>query len=289
MKRTLSLVFTAALFFMACNTQTQSATGEIDYFVGEAPTGVHNSALGQLCFTPAQLETTNGGEMFCFTNTDEALTMLGVDKSKTCADYWYGFASVEFENLTTAAGNHTKANTCFEAGTCDFNTATLIKATETSSGLKCKTGVTTPATTTYTDPSGFSFEYPTDWALQEETDVPTLLNTEGDRISFTLVSGDKVQDIDNKFGDATYQFDETLNTWQVTWNTDATVGTDQGPKAAELLFNTNSGFPVFAGVHRWKTDVVALSHTQFLLVNITGSGETTALDPIVKSIEYTTK
>ncbi len=137
MKRTLSLVFTTALFLMACNTQTQSATGEIDYFVGEAPTGVHNSALGQLCFTPAQLETTNGGEMFCFTNKDEALNLLGIENPKDCDFFWHGFASIEFKDLTTTAGNHTKADACFETGTCDFNTATFINATTTNSGMKC--------------------------------------------------------------------------------------------------------------------------------------------------------
>lgn len=269
---------------MACNTQTQSATGEIDYFVGEAPNGVQTSALGQLCFVPSEKETINGGNMFCFTNKDKALNLLGIENPEVCDYYWHGFASVEFKDLTTSVDSHTKADACFESGTCDFNTATFIKATTVSSGMKCenKRG----DNTTYTDPSGYSFEYPTGWALESGTEVPTLLSTEGDRISFTLVSGDKVQDVDSKFGDVTYQFDETLNEWQVTWNTDATVGTDQGPKSAELLFNTNSGFPVFAGVHRWKTDVVALSHTQFLLVNITGSGETTALDPIVNTLNF---
>lgn len=284
MKRTLSLVFTTALFLMACNTQTQSATGEIDYFVGEAPTGVHNSALGQLCLVPAEKETINGGNMFCFTNKDEALNLLGIDNPEDCDYYWHGVATVEFKDLTTSAASHSKADACFEAGTCDFNTATFIKATTVSSGMKCENERSDARI--YTDPSGYSFEYPVGWALESGTEVPTLLSTEGDRISFTLVSGDKVQDIDGKFGDVTYQFDETLNEWQVTWNTDATVGTDQGPKAAELLFNTNSGFPVFAGLHRWKTDVVALSHSQFLLVNITGSGETSALDPIVKTLNF---
>ncbi len=271
----------AFLLLTACNSTTQSAVGEIDYFVGEAPNGVQNSALGQLCFVPSEKETTNAGEMFCFTNKDEALRLLGLENPENCDYYWHGVATVEFTDLSVTAASHAKGDACFEEGTCDFNTATFIKATTVSSGIKCENKRSDART--YTDPSGFSFEYPTGWTLESGTEVPTLLSTEGDRISFTKVSGDKVQDVDNKFGDVTYFFDEILNEWQVIWNTDSQPA-DQGAKTAVPSFYTETGLSVFAGIGRWKTDIVALSHDQFLLVNITGSGETADLDPLVKTI-----
>ncbi len=289
MKKT--LLFFSAIFILAgCESPSPvmtpevetniETTGAYEYFVGEAPTGIALSALGELCFTPAQLDTTNGGELFCFSNKTEALTALNLEDLGECETYWYGTASVEIKNLSTSAEDHLKSDACFEEGNCDFNTAELVNVVEMISAPRCEGQ---RAEDIHQDPLGFSFSVPDGWTLGGTNGNEILINEAGDTLNVTYYSGKEVKDVDSKFGDVTYFFDEALNEWQVVWNTDE-PDMDKGPKTAVPSFYTDSGLPVFAGIGRWKTDILVLSPTEFLIVNITGSGDTADLDPFVKTI-----
>ena len=68
------------------------------------PRGFEEYAFGKICFEPAQKETINNGNIFCFRNTDEALSALGVDKENldlSCERYWNG-ADIKISNLISS-------------------------------------------------------------------------------------------------------------------------------------------------------------------------------------------
>lgn len=156
---------------------------------------------------------------------------------------------------------------------------------------------TTPITTadrkTYTDSSfGFSFTYPTTWTLGSQVignygDTLVLKQPNGDSISVAKVSGSQVKDVDAKFGDVTYYFDTGRNSWMANWNTDSIDGPMVGLKTATSTYYTDSGLPVFNGLTRWGTAIVPLSHDKFLVITVTGGGDSSTLAPFVKSITKT--
>ena len=138
---------------------------------------------------------------------------------------------------------------------------------------------------------GFSFEHPKSFTVSLEppfgysqSDSIFLSNVNSDdiydRIIITKYTGDRVTDNDAKFGSITYFYDQELRQWMGEYNTDG----KQGTFPIEPQFYTAGNLPVFAGISRWKTNVVALAQDKFLLVNITGSGFTDPLDPLTKTI-----
>lgn len=136
----------------------------------------------------------------------------------------------------------------------------------------------------YTDSDfGFQFYYPKSWELSIDNDAVTLTNFGpyyDDRIIITKEEGDQIKNRDSKFGDVTYYYDASIQSWMVDKNTDF----DSGIQKAIPSFYTISYFPVFEGIKRWKTNIVSISANKFLVVNITGSGFTKVLNPFTETI-----
>lgn len=113
-------------------------TGAFEYFPKEGPSHFTQTAAGRVCFTPAQLDTTNEGNMFCFTNTEEALEGLRIEADETCERY-LGIAKVEIKNLTKDVPSGLKSDACLEDGSCKFNEAEFVEVQEMIDSAKCET------------------------------------------------------------------------------------------------------------------------------------------------------
>lgn len=135
---------------------------------------------------------------------------------------------------------------------------------------------------------GYSFYYPKTWKVTSTaTSVkiisfgPTRNDGYPDSISISEIQDSKVVVIDSKFGNTTLYYNNNLNQWM---KTSPGAGDLYETKPAKIAFNTISGLPVYSSTGRWKTVIIPLSHTKFLVINITGSGYTTALDLLASAI-----
>jgi hypothetical protein len=148
-------------------------------------------------------------------------------------------------------------------------------------------------TAKYTDKDfGFSFNYPKSFEISEskpneyfpEGDIYlTKVGPLNDTIIITKHLGQRVEDSDAKFGKVAYYYNEDKKQWMKDADTDY----ESGISPAEPRFYTVSGLPVFPGVGRWATRIIALSTDKFLIINITGSGWTRILDPLTKTVAKT--
>ena len=177
--------------------------------------------------------------------------------------------------------------------------------TSTEGEQQLPTATSTPVTATTTEPVGnagvsefegitkyenkilgYSFYYPTTWALTETEDGLKLehIGADDDYITITEVSGDSVTNKDTKFGDITYYFSTKSGKWVFETNNDMSQATGQGSGIATPLFTTLSDAPVFSGTERWKTNIVALTQETFIVINMSGSGYTKPLEPFTKMV-----
>ncbi len=131
---------------------------------------------------------------------------------------------------------------------------------------------------------GILFPLPVGWNVTNEVDSQIVLTeySSGDRITLDYTESQSYTDIDAKRGQVTYTFNDVSGKWVAVENT-YTDGGMVSNEAKPILMIKNV-IPVFAGSSRWKTYIVPLSHTQFLKVNITGSGQTAPLDEFIKTI-----
>jgi hypothetical protein len=134
---------------------------------------------------------------------------------------------------------------------------------------------------------GISFPLPIGWNVTNDVDSQIVLtqHSSGDRITLDYTESQSYTDIDAKRGQVTYTFNDVSGKWIAVENT----YTDGGmvSNEAKPVLMINKIIPVFVGSSRWKTYIVPLSHTQFLKINITGSGQTTPLDEFIKTIIIT--
>ncbi len=193
--------------------------------------------------------------------------------------------------LVVAAGVYLYSKTAPTETTDQNGSQATTTPDQTTPAPATTTQSTAPAPeprTSYVDKAfGFSFSYPTAWKVETKNvarygDAIVLTKPDGDSIIIGKVSGTEVQDDDAKFGSVTYYFNSGAGTWM--WMGDDDRGDAVLPAVATPIFSTDSGLQVLAGRGRWKTDIVPLSHTKFLIVNMTGSGYTKDLDPLVKTI-----
>jgi len=133
----------------------------------------------------------------------------------------------------------------------------------------------------YTDYEfGFSFYYPNSWQLsREEGDVLLL----GESTEITKYSGLRVEDSSAVLGNVAYYYDENTRQWMGDYDTDS-PDLGIGVEPVEPIFYTLSDFPVFEGVRRWKTNIVAISDEKFLIINEGGGGFIALLDPFTQTI-----
>jgi hypothetical protein len=119
------------------NAALNSVTGEFIYYTSEAPNYIAKSALGKVCFTPAQLSTVNNGAIFCFTNKDEALAGLNIPTDESCSRNYWGTGTIEIQNLTNNVSVGSKADACVADGSCLFNEAEFVKVVNISHEAEC--------------------------------------------------------------------------------------------------------------------------------------------------------
>jgi len=135
---------------------------------------------------------------------------------------------------------------------------------------------------------GYSFYYPKTWKVSSTDSRVTITNfgptrnePGSDSISISEIQDSKVVVTDAKFGNTTLYYDDNLKQWmKISPGANELYET----KPAKVAFNTISGLSVYSSTGRWKTVIIPLSHTKFLVVNITGSGYTTALDLLASAI-----
>lgn len=164
MKKTFLFMFLLSIFLTGCNNQATPETNsgssnKNEKIVTESPpkktelededniikvTGGYNyyletdnsvapykkTALNRVCFEPAQMETVNNGQLFCFSNTQEVLEILKIEKiNNKCKKYW-GTAEIKIKNLSEKNMSNSKANPCMQDGSCEFNEAELIEVSK---------------------------------------------------------------------------------------------------------------------------------------------------------------
>ena len=108
----------------------------------------------------------------------------------------------------------------------------------------------------------------------------TKVGPSDDIIIITKYIGQRVENYDAKFGRIAYYYDEDKEQWMKDVDTDY----ESGISPTEPSSYTISGLPIFSGVGRWATRIVALSTDKFLIIKITGSGWTGILDPLTKTV-----
>lgn len=110
-------------------------TGGYSYYVLPDDNGSYsNSILNRLCFEPAQLEIVNDGEIFCFRDTKNALSMFRIkeDINENCN---FSAATIKIKDLSDKSTvPKLKSDTCVADGNCEFNEATLVEIVEDGIG-----------------------------------------------------------------------------------------------------------------------------------------------------------
>lgn len=111
---------------------TQEVTGALIYLNQPQNNfyAYRSSAINRVCFEPAQLETINEGQLFCFQDTSRIMDMMGVKKTNDKCEYYARSATVLISGLTDKNLNITRADPCFEEGSCAFNEANLEEVVE---------------------------------------------------------------------------------------------------------------------------------------------------------------
>ncbi len=139
---------------------------------------------------------------------------------------------------------------------------------------------------------GISFSKPSNWDITNNANGVVELKQVsgqwvGDTISISYITGANITTTDAKFGNVTYYWDESGQKWMKIGQNNRT-GENESPIPAttytEYPYVANT-FPVFVGTNRWLTLIVPLSHTTFLKLHITGSGQTQPLKDILGTIK----
>ena len=117
------------------NSQNKTAdnitelTGGYTYFIKPRQNSpYYKNSANRICFEPAQLETVNNGNMFCFRDTEKVLSMFGIENNKQndCLEI-QGVAIIKITNLSNKNLSGTKDDPCMISGECDFNEADLVE------------------------------------------------------------------------------------------------------------------------------------------------------------------
>jgi len=150
----------------------------------------------------------------------------------------------------------------------------------------------TQGTTIIKNEWGISFSKPSNWDITNNTSGVVELKQVsgewvGDTIDISFVTGTNMTTTDAKFGSVTYYWDESGQKWMKIGQSER-IGETESPIPAttytEYPYVANT-FPVFVGTNRWLTLIVPLSHTTFLKLHITGSGQTQPLKDILGTIK----
>jgi hypothetical protein len=146
-----------------------------------------------------------------------------------------------------------------------------------------------PPNVYYDKELGVSFVIPKGWVMGKgyygglESSLVLDEPSTGDKIDIYQIYASKYTDSDSKLGSLTYFFDKNIGSWMLKehWS-DLEGKTIPTAKAVPVLFNKD--LPIFIGVKRWKTYIVPVSSSSIITFNITGSGNTEALDELISTI-----
>ncbi|OHA42655.1 MAG: hypothetical protein A3G59_00490 [Candidatus Taylorbacteria bacterium RIFCSPLOWO2_12_FULL_47_20] len=139
---------------------------------------------------------------------------------------------------------------------------------------------------------GISFSKPSNWDITSNTGGIVELKQVsgewvGDTIDISYITGANITTTDAKFGSVTYYWNESGQKWMKIGQSEKT-GENESPVPAttyiEYPYAANT-FPVFVGANRWLTLIIPLSHTTFLKLHITGSGQTQPLKDVLGTIK----
>lgn len=138
---------------------------------------------------------------------------------------------------------------------------------------------------------GVSFTKSSDWNVTSNTNEQINLGQvsgewTGDKIDISYVSDTNITTTDAKFGSVTYYYDTTNQQWMKIGQSEKT-GDTESPVPATTYTEypyTADNFPVFVGTNRWLTLIVPLSHTTFLRLHVTGSGQTQPLRDLLRTV-----
>lgn len=134
-----------------------------------------------------------------------------------------------------------------------------------------------------------SFIKPSGW-MKIDADNKIVLkyvgvqNEIGDTMTIQYVSGDKITDTSGKFGPVTYYFDTSTSKWMRS-SPDERTGDATEIVVPAVPILTINGLLVFSGTSSWLTYIIPLSHTTFLKLNISGSGNTQPLTDLLRTIK----
>jgi hypothetical protein len=110
------------------------------------------------------------------------------------------------------------------------------------------------------------------------------LESGGDVITIQYITGNTITDTDAKFGNITYYYDATQHAWMVINPDEANGGSLPPAPVSPLSYNANR-LLVLKGTGRWKTDIIPLSQTTFLKINISGGGLIPPLDDLAATVQ----
>ncbi len=136
------------------------------------------------------------------------------------------------------------------------------------------------------DDWGISFEKGEWWLVDANTENQIVLQeiaAIADTITIDYVSGQSVIDSDPSFGDVRYFYDENNEMWMREGNI-SNEGYELGTVPAVSVGYTSDSMPIFTGTGRWLTRIIPLSHNEFLVFNIIGTGNIQALQDLIDTI-----
>lgn len=186
----------------------------------------------------------------------------------------------------------TKNNLCYEFKIISNNNSQSKDNSpfcESMGCLQTKAGEITSNTLNTRTDFGISFIAPgSDWKGQGDIgggEIGFKQTSTGDTITMQYISGNSITDTDAKFGPVTYYFDARTQQWMRSSPDES--GNQPGliVTIASPIAYTGSGLAIFRGTGRWLTYIIPLSHTTFLKLNISGSGNTEPLRSLVQTIK----
>ena len=131
---------------------------------------------------------------------------------------------------------------------------------------------------------GVSFKKASNWSVTSDSGNTMKLESGGDVITIQYITGNTITDTDAKFGNITYYYDATQHAWMVINPDEANGGSLSPVPVSPLSYNANR-LLVLKGTGRWKTDIIPLSQTTFLKINISGGGLIPPLDDLAATVQ----
>jgi hypothetical protein len=187
-------------------------------------------------------------------------------------DAFYASPTAPAPTENTLEGFLNATNTSPSKKTYSTSTGAITVVTTTTSLKGSKDLVNTGY---LSSKNGVAFKIDKDWKVTDSEGIIAIRNVGSDgqsRIIITFSKGDSVITHDNENGDFALSYDSATDSWVDFSN------------PVDPLYQTNAGQPVFKATPKIETRVVVLDAKSFAIVNLVGSGKTSAIDRFTKTI-----